>query len=97
MSETIAAIYEQGVLRPLTPLLLPERTRVQIQIVVQPQAAQEERQQVRQALLDAGVIQSCPPVESIRPISETRLAEVANALAAAGPLSELIIAEREGR
>jgi len=33
MSETIAAVYERGVLRPLTPLVLPERTHVQIQII----------------------------------------------------------------
>lgn len=97
MSETIAAIYEQGVLRPLTPLLLPERTRVQIQIIAQTPATQEERQQVRQALLEAGIIQPRPPAQPVQPVSETRLVEAANALAAAGPLSELVMAEREGR
>lgn len=97
MSETIAAIYEQGMLRPLTPLLLPERTRVQIQIIAQSPAVQDERQRVRQALLDAGIIQPRPVAESVQPVSEARLAEAAESLAAAGSLSELVIAEREGR
>ena len=97
MNETIVAIYEQGVLRPLAPLALPEHTRVQIQIVAPPPAAQEERHRVRQALLDAGVIRPRPPAEPVQPVLEAQLAEAADALAAAGPLPELIITEREGR
>jgi len=97
MSETIAAVYERGVLRPLTPLVLPERTHVQIQIIAPVPTAQEERRQVRQALLDAGVIRPRPPADPIQPVSEAQLAAAADALAAAGPLSELVIAEREGR
>ncbi len=58
---------------------------------------QKERHKVRQALLDAGVIQPRPPVKSVQPISEAQLTKAANALATAGPLSELVIAEREGR
>jgi len=97
VSETIVAIYERGVLRPLTPLGLPENARVQIQIVAQPPAVDEERRRVRQALLDAGIIRPRPPAEPAQPVSEAQLAEAAAALAAAGPLSELIIAERDGR
>ena len=97
MSETIIATYEQDVLRPLTPLSLPEHTRVQIQIVAQIPAVEEERHLVRQALLDAGLIKLHPPVEPVQPVSETQLAAAADALAAAGSLSELIIAERDGR
>jgi predicted DNA-binding antitoxin AbrB/MazE fold protein len=97
MNETISAIYEKGILRPLTPLLLPEHTRVQIQIIAQSPDVQEERQRVRQILLSAGVIRSRPPVEPIRPVSEAQLAAAAAALGTAGPISELIIAEREGR
>ena len=98
MTETIAAICEQGVLRPLTPLSLPEHTRVQIQIVVQTSAAHRDaRQLVRQALLEAGVIQPRPPADPVQVVSEARLAEAANALAVAGPLSELIIADRHSK
>ena len=52
---------------------------------------------MRQALLDAGVIRPRPPADPIQPVSEAQLAAAADALAAAGPLSELVIAEREGR
>ena len=31
--ESIEAIYEQGVFRPVTPIVLPENSRVQLQIV----------------------------------------------------------------
>ncbi len=48
-------------------------------------------------LLDVGLTRPRPPVEPAEPVSETKLAEVADALVAAGPLSELIIADREGR
>lgn len=94
MSETITAIYEQGILRPLLPLSIPEHTRVQIQIVI---PAKDAKRQVRQALLDAGIIQPHSPTEVIPPVSEKQLAATANALAMAGPLSDLIIEEREAR
>ena len=94
MNQTIAAIYEQGMLRPLTPLLMPERTRVQIQIISQSSDV-EERQRVRQVLLDAGVIQPRPQAEPVPPISEAQLEAAARALAMAGPLSEQIIAARD--
>ena len=96
-NKTITAVYEQGVLRPLTPLVLPEQTRVQIQIVVPPSTAQEERRRARQALLDAGVIRPRPPAEPVQAVSEAQLIETANVLAEAGLLSELVIAERKER
>ena len=96
MSEIIHAVYEQGVLRPLTPLYLPEHTHVQISI--DPISnAEEERQRVRQALIAGGVIRPHSASILIEPISEEALAAAARALASAGPLSELVIVEREGR
>jgi predicted DNA-binding antitoxin AbrB/MazE fold protein len=97
MSETIVTVYERGVLRPLTPLSLPENTQVRIQIVAPTPSVQEERLRVREALLDAGVIQPRQVTEPVQPVSETELEEAARALATAGPFSELVIAEREGR
>lgn len=96
MAETITAIYEKGVLRPLTPMTLPERTRVQLQIVVQ-LPIDEERQQVGQALLNAGLIRPQPESESVEPVPDAELTEAAERLAAAGSLSELILAERNNR
>ncbi len=95
MNGTITVVYENGVLRPLTPLSLPEHTRIEIQIVEQAPAATAEREQVRQALLAAGIIRPQTMTESVQPVSETALAAAAQALGQAGPLSDLIIAERE--
>ncbi len=98
MNETVIAIYEQGRLRLLTPLFWPEQTRIQIKIVAPPPIRKDEdHRQVRQALLDAGVIRPRLQSEPVQPVSEVQLATAADALAAAGPLSELVIAEREGR
>ena len=36
MQQNIMAVYEQGILRPLEPLMLPERYKVYIQIVPEP-------------------------------------------------------------
>ncbi len=97
MSQTITAIYEHGVLRPLAPLSLPEHAQVQLQIITPPANAKDERDQVRQTLQTMGVIQIQPPLPTVSPVSEAELSAVATALAQAGPLSELILAERDGR
>ena len=97
MSEIITAVYERGVLRPLKPLNLPEQAQVEIQIVASTSASKEEKQQVREALLEAGVIRRWPDLTPVEPVSETDLEAAARSLAAAGSLSELILAEREGR
>jgi len=96
MGEIVTAVYEQGVLRPLTLLHLPEHAQVQVQIVARISAS-EERLCVRQALLEAGVIGSRPSTEPIQPVSEEELELAASELAAAGSLSELIIVERAER
>jgi predicted DNA-binding antitoxin AbrB/MazE fold protein len=41
MSTTFTAIYEQGILRPLLPLSLPEHARVEVRIV--PQSARTKK------------------------------------------------------
>ena len=97
MNGTITAVYERGMLRPLTPLTLPEHNRVQINIFAQPPVDQADCQKVRQTLLDAGVIHPHPSAMSLEEISEAQLAEASKALAEAGSLSELIIAERDER
>jgi predicted DNA-binding antitoxin AbrB/MazE fold protein len=98
MNETITVIYEQGVLRPTLPLSLPEHAQVQIQIITPPNPVQDaERRRVRQVLLQAGIIQSHTPTQAVPSVSDAQLAAAADALAAAGPLSDLIIAERGAR
>jgi predicted DNA-binding antitoxin AbrB/MazE fold protein len=94
------AIYENGILRPLTPLALPEHARVEVYVqqVLAPIDAAEHRRQVREALVAAGLSLPgplSPPASS--PISAERREELAHLFAGERPLSELIIEEREGR
>ncbi len=57
MGEMIAAVYERGALRPLTPLKLREHQRVHIQVVVEEASEPEdEREQVINLLLAAGLV-----------------------------------------
>lgn len=98
MDETITAIYEQGVLRPLTPLELPEHARVEITIRAPDQTA-DQRQKVEQALRAAGLLAASPPRIPQAPVlSEEARAALAQRIGAAGgmPFSEIIIEEREG-
>ena len=97
MNEIIEAIYEHGILRLLKPLSLPEKTHVQVNILVRQSTIQEEKQKVRQSLINAGIICKDPSPENIERVSEERLAMAAKVIASAGSLSELIIAERDGR
>jgi len=55
MNRMVTAIYENGVLRPLAPLMLPERSRVRVQM--------------DEALVAAGLSLSepfCPPLSPAR-------------------------------
>lgn len=98
MDTIVTAVYERGVLRLLQPLTLPEHTRVRIQVLEV--EASEEMDEVRRAeavLVSAGLIKPLSPPPDLPQISEKRLAEVADRYAVGGPLSEVIIAERDGR
>jgi predicted DNA-binding antitoxin AbrB/MazE fold protein len=94
----VTAVYERGVLRLLQPLPLPEHTCVRIQVLETGEG--EEMDKVRRAeavLIAAGLIKPLVPPPDLPRVSEKRLAEVADRYAVGGPLSEVIIAERDGR
>ena len=96
MNSTVIAVYEKGVLRPLSPLALPEQARVQIHIqrIASAEAA-AHRRQVRETLVAAGL--SLPTLEIPPPsglLSAERRDELARLFSAGRPLSELIIEER---
>jgi len=100
MITLVNAIYENGVLRPLTPLDLPEHTQVQISVqpLPTPDEAQEHRRQVHEALVAAGLIRPTSASPSTRqPLSPEERAELARRFSGDRPLSDLIIEEREGR
>lgn len=101
MSQTITAIYANGVLRPVVPLDLPEHTQVEIELkqVTMPEVEQSnERRRVLQALAEAGVIINLP-LEPFppSPLSREERERLAKVLSVGKPLSEIIIEEREGR
>jgi predicted DNA-binding antitoxin AbrB/MazE fold protein len=99
MSQTITVIYEQGILRPLEPLSLAEYSQVKIQVleVVSPPEEISEASQVEEVLLTAGLIRPFIPPPDSPHVSLKRRQELALLYATGGPLSEMVIAEREGR
>lgn len=95
MSTEVIAIYENGVLRLLTPVSLPEQARVRLAILSE-EEPEDELQRAKAALTAAGLVRPSPQMEP-RTVSQDRRAELARLYAASGPLSEVIIAERDGR
>ena len=94
------AIYENGILRPLTPLALPEHTEVEISIKPLPSSAAAEihRCRVRQGLSAAGLVLPEPDTPPfVQPLSAAERDQLARHIPAGRPLSEIIIEEREGR
>lgn len=100
INNPITAIYENGILRPLTPLALPEQTEVQI--YVQPVGSGSERlahrRQVQEALVNAGLsLEHVAPSPMPGLLSVEQRAELAHRFSAEQPLAEFIMEEREGR
>ena len=100
MTETVTAVYEHGVLRPLTPLHLPEHSQVEIEVrlIHSTSDADARRERVRAALDAAGILAPATP-SAMSPLSEAERAALAEHLAVPGatPLSQIIIEDREER
>ena len=101
MTQRITAIYEDGVLRPLSPLNLTEHSKVEIAVYQSSSQSDEQshREMVDKILLDSGLwspVQDASD-EILTPLSDQRRQELADLLAVGGPLSEAINEEREGR
>lgn len=101
MTQRVTAIYEDGLLRPVSPLKLPEHSMVEIDIlqIASGKPAQSHRDRVNRAFVDAGLSLPVPethaPSES--PISIERREELARLFSSTKPISELISEDREGR
>jgi hypothetical protein len=77
---------------------MPERTRVKIRIVQQVKVMEPSRQQVHDVLVAAGLSLPRPKTLPLLPsISDEQRARLALLFATGGPLSDLVIAEREER
>jgi predicted DNA-binding antitoxin AbrB/MazE fold protein len=98
MTETVEAVYENGVLRPLRPLKLRERQTVRLEIVPEELTAREDEAAVRM-LVEAGTLTPPPGRSDVEPISEEERLELADRLGRAPgkPLSEIIIEDRGER
>lgn len=96
MLEVVTVVYEKGVLRPLTPLNLPERQTLRIQILAEPPDV--EAKEVLELLVKAGLInipdRPTPPPPD--PVSEAERRQLAERLGQAPgkPLSEIVIEDR---
>lgn len=105
MVDTVTAVYEKGVLRPLEPLNLQERQRVRLQIVPEeteaPEKPADQIEQLIQRLVTAGLMRprperGSPPPDPVSEAERRRLADVMGQ-APDKPLSEIIIEERGER
>jgi len=97
MAETVMAVYEKGVLRPLQPLSLQERQRVCIQVVSQT-AEKDEGEEMVRLLVAAGLMRPRPRIDTLPPdpMSEAERSALAERLGRAPgkPLSEIVIEDR---
>ena len=101
MIEVVSAVYENGVLRPLTPLNLQDHQRVRIQILADETKAEIEEineiEEISHLFVKAGLMRPSekrPPLPD--PISEAERRRLADILGQAPgkSLSEIIIEER---
>lgn len=95
MGQVIMARYEQGMLRPLERLNLSEHETIRLWVLEDGEdAKRDEAGRALHALVAAGLIRPTPLRPDVQPVSEERRQELAQILAADGPLSELIIEDR---
>ncbi len=94
MSQSIMAVYEDGILRPLEPLKLPERHKVRIKIVSE--SVVDKGDEIIQFLVKMGLI--TPPSNPSRSssISKAERRKLADAMAknSKQTLSEIVIEDR---
>jgi|SaaInl8_200m_RNA_FD_contig_81_662956_length_1866_multi_3_in_0_out_0_2 predicted DNA-binding antitoxin AbrB/MazE fold protein len=97
MPQSIIAVHEHGLLRPLEPLTLPESFKVRIQIVPEPiveQADQAIQSLVKASLLTPPSNPSNPSKATLIPKDERRKLADALAQGAKKTLSEIVIEDR---
>lgn len=94
MTHIITAVYEKGVLRPLSPLPLAEQQIVQLHIL-----PADEAGPIIQALVVIGLLTPPPGATTLAPVAVAERQALADRLgqAATRPLSEVIMAERDQR
>ena len=101
MEATVTAIYENGVLRLLEPLDVPEQT--QVRVTVQSQTRFEELSITEQRATLRGILRQAKLLveeqstgDELVPLSETEREALAMQLPSDLALSDIIIEERRG-
>ncbi len=94
MSEFVMAIYDQGLLRSLLPLNLPDRQTVMIQVISE--VASDTADQAIQSLVKAGLFTPPSGSSKVKSISNKERQRLADILGkeTSKPLSQTIIEER---
>ena len=94
MSQVVMAIYEQGLLRPLKPLNIPDQQMVCIQVLTE--TAIQGVDQAIQLLVKAGLLTLPSNQTESDPVSVEERRRVADNLgqAASKPLSQIVIEDR---
>jgi predicted DNA-binding antitoxin AbrB/MazE fold protein len=99
MSQNIQAIYENGILRPLQPLDLPENKTVKITVLDDVQNGDETmREKADRVLREAGLISSLKfPVTEKDILSEEERQRLGKLFSGEKPLGDYIDEDREAR
>ncbi|MEB3338070.1 MAG: antitoxin family protein [Leptolyngbyaceae bacterium] len=98
MTQILTAIYENGVLRPLEPIALPEGQAIRLQILTD--ESLRELEKIRQQLITLGLVTPPAYAPASQPVPEAVWQEMTQRLSQMSqksfnkPLSEIIIEER---
>ncbi len=94
MNSVITVLYQEGVLRPIEPLDLPENSQWTVEIIEERANPTDETAHARQVLREAGLLTAVLP-SIVSHVSDEELREAARLLGAVGPLSEVVLRERD--
>ncbi len=103
MSQRFQAIYENGLLRPLSPLDYPEKSVLEVDVRdvkengKTPESSNPSREHVREALRKTGLLSEPKFNLPKTKISDERRRELAEIFSAEKPLGDYIDEDREGR
>lgn len=97
MNESIRAIYENGILRPLQPLDFPENSEVEIDVRdVKESGAETEREKAGRVLREAGLVSSIK-FPNAKKLSDKERDRIGKLFSGEKPLGDYIDEDREAR
>ena len=96
IQQTVTAIYQNGVLRPLGSLDLPENSEVELDVKII-ESKQNSREAIGELLVQKGLSLRKKKAESKQNLSAEERERLAKIFSAPKPLGELISEDREER